>query len=252
MILPHLRLWNLHSGDARHGRGRRHHPVRTERRGTRRPDDGRPLRRPETGNRRGRQHPARARLDPLRRADQGAGRRHDDRRPRLPRRHPVRARGAAGRQRDEGRHGDPQAAAGRDRRAADGQDGDRHRQGRHPRHRQEPGRHDDGGCRLRGRRPRHQQPGREIPRYRRGRRGRHHRHVGAADHHHALHEGGDRHAERARHARGLHHPGRRRAAERGIRPGGSAPTPIAATPRWRSRRPKTLVARKHNQGAARV
>ena len=28
--------------------------------------------------------------------------------------------------------------AGRNRRAADGQDGDRHRQGRHPRHRQEP------------------------------------------------------------------------------------------------------------------
>jgi methanogenic corrinoid protein MtbC1 len=31
-----------------------------------------------------------------------------------------------------------QAAAGRDRRAAHGQDGDRHGQGRHPRHRQEP------------------------------------------------------------------------------------------------------------------
>ncbi len=33
---------------------------------------------------------------------------------------------------------DPEAAAGGNRRAAHGQDGDRHRQGRHPRHRQEP------------------------------------------------------------------------------------------------------------------
>jgi hypothetical protein len=76
--------------------------------------------------------------------DRGAGRRHDHRRQRLPRRHPVRARGADGRQRDEGRHGDPEAAAGRNRRAAHRQDGDRHRQGRHPRHRQEPRVDDDG------------------------------------------------------------------------------------------------------------
>ena len=41
---------------------------------------------------------------------------------------------------DEGRHGDPAAAARRHRRAQAGQDGDRHGQGRHPRHRQEPGR----------------------------------------------------------------------------------------------------------------
>ena len=37
-----------------------------------------------------------------------------------------------------------------------------------------------------------------------------------ADHHHALHEGGDRHAEGPRPARPLHRHGRRRAAQRGI------------------------------------
>ena len=58
---------------------------------------------------------------------------------------PVGPQGAAGRQRDEGRHGDTAPPAGRDRRCADRQDGDRNREGRHPRHRQKPGRHDDGG-----------------------------------------------------------------------------------------------------------
>ena len=80
-----------------------------------------------------------ARLDALRRPDQGAGRGHAHRRHRFPRRHPVRAGGAARGQRHEGRHGDPAAAPRRDRRAQDRQDGDRHGQGRHPRHRQEPG-----------------------------------------------------------------------------------------------------------------
>ena len=162
------------------------------------------------------QHPARARLDPLRRADQGAGRGDAHRRHRLPRRHPLRARGAAGGELDEGRHGDPEAAPDRDRRAAARQDGDRHRQGRHPRHRQEPRLDDDGGRGLRGHRPRHQQPGRELHRGAGARGRRHPRHVGAADHHHALHEGGDRHAEGPRPARPLHHHGRRRAAERGV------------------------------------
>ena len=105
-----------------------------------------------------------ARLDALRRADQGAGRRDEGGRRRLPRRHPVRARGAAGGQRDEGRDGGAEAAAGRDRRAAHGQDGDRHGQGRHPRHRQEPRGDDDGGRRVRGGRSRHQQPGRGLSR----------------------------------------------------------------------------------------
>ncbi len=68
-----------------------------------------------------------------------------------------------GRQRDEGRHGDPEAASGRNRRAPRGQDGDRHRQGRHPRHRQEPRLDDDGRRGVRGGRPWHQQCGREIP-----------------------------------------------------------------------------------------
>ena len=48
---------------------------------------------------------------------------------------------------------------------------------------------------------------------------RHTRHVGAADHDHALHEGRDRHAEGEGDARPVHHPGRRRAVERGVRPG---------------------------------
>ena len=96
-------------------------------------------------------------LDALRRPDQGAGRGHARRRRGFPRRHPVRPRGAARGQRHEGRDGDPPAAPGRDRRAEDRQDGDRHRQGRHPRHRQEPRLHDDGGRRLRRHRPRRQQ-----------------------------------------------------------------------------------------------
>ena len=110
----------------------------------------------------GTQHPARARLGALQGADRGAGRRHAHRRRGFPRRHPVRAGGAAVGQRDEGRHVHPAPAARRHRRAQAGQDGDRHGQGRHPRHRQEPRRHDDGRRRLRRHRPRHQQSGREI------------------------------------------------------------------------------------------
>ena len=102
-------------------------------------------------DRRGHEHPARARLH----RDQGprrrARRRHEDRRHRLPRRHPVRARGPARGERDEGRHGDPPAAARRDRRGAGRQGRDRDGQGRHPRHRQEPRRDDARGRRLRGR-----------------------------------------------------------------------------------------------------
>ena len=47
----------------------------------------------------------------------------------------------------------------------------------------------------------------------------HSRHVGAAHHHHALYEGGHRHAEGKGHARRLCGAGRRRAPERGIRQG---------------------------------
>ena len=157
--------------------------------------------------------------EPDRRAERRPGRGHAHRRHRLPRRHPVRARGAARRQRHEGRHGDPAAAARRDRRRADRQDRDRHGQGRHPRHRQEPGRDDAGGRRLRGHRPRHQQPGREVPGRARGAQAGHPRHVGAADHDDALHEGRDRHAEGEGPARQVHRAGRRRAAQRGVRQG---------------------------------
>ena len=52
--------------------------------------------------------------------------------------------------------------AGRDRRAAPRQDGDRHREGRHSRHRPEPRHHDDGGRRVRSAQYRHQQPGRGL------------------------------------------------------------------------------------------
>ena len=45
------------------------------------------------------------------------------------------------------------------------------------------------------------------------------RHVGAADHHHAVYEGGDRHAEGEGHAQRLYRSGRRRAAERSVRGG---------------------------------
>ena len=67
---------------------------------------------------------------------------------------------------------------------------------------------------------------------------RHPRHVGAADHHDALHEGRHRHLEGARHAQRLHRAGGRRAAQRGVRQGGRARMPIAATLRlrWRRRR----------------
>ena len=54
----------------------------------------------------------------------------------------------------------------------------------------------------------------------RGASARHHRHVGAAHHDHALHEGRHRHAEGEGHPRRLHRAGRRRAAERGVRQGG--------------------------------
>ena len=47
----------------------------------------------------------------------------------------------------------------------------------------------------------------------------HPRHVGAADHDHAVHEGRHPDAQGPRHARRLHRPRRRRAAERGVRDG---------------------------------
>ena len=53
------------------------------------------------------------------RAERGSRRRNANRRDRLPRRHPLRARGAPRSERDEGGHGDPAAAARRDRRGAD-------------------------------------------------------------------------------------------------------------------------------------
>ena len=117
------------------------------------------------------------------------------------------------------RHGDPAPAAGRHRRAEDGQDGDRHRQGRHPRHRQEPRLHDDGRRRLRSVRPRHQQRRREISRGDREASARDPRHVGAAHHHHALYESRHRGAEGKRHPQRLYRAGRRRAAERILRRG---------------------------------
>ena len=74
---------------------------------------------------------------------------------------------------------------------------DRHRQGRHPRHRQEPGRHDAGGSRVRGHRPRHQHRRRHVPRCPGGTPPRHSRDVGAAHDDHAVHEGGHRHHGRS-------------------------------------------------------
>jgi hypothetical protein len=62
--------------------------------------------------------------------------------------------------------------------------------------REEPRRDDARGRRVRRHRPRHQQAGREVPRRARGAQPRHPRHVGAAHDHHALHEGGDRRADR--------------------------------------------------------
>jgi hypothetical protein len=214
-------------------------------------DVRRPLRRSEGRDRGRREHPAGTRLDALRHPDQGAGRRHDHRRQRLPRRHPLRARGAAGRQRDEGRHGHPQAASGRNRRAAHGQDGDRHREGRHPRHRQEPRVDDDGRRGVRGGGPRHQQRGRGLSRGAGDRTARHPRHVRAADHDDALHEGRHRHDGRKGHSRRLHRAGGRRAAERGIRPaiGADAYCRDAAVAVETA---KEFVARKHNQMAARA
>ncbi len=131
-------------------------------------------------------------------AQRRARRRDAHRRHRLPRRHPVRARGAAVGQRDEGRHGDPAAAARRDRRRADRQGRHRHREGRHPRHRQEPRGDDARGRRVRGGRPRHQHRRRQVPRRARGAPARHPRHVGAAHHDHAVHEGRHRHARWSR------------------------------------------------------
>jgi hypothetical protein len=96
---------------------------------------------------------------------------------------------------------------------------DRHGQGRHPRHRQEPGRDDDGGRRLRGDRPRHQQPGGEIPRGPRAAQARHPGPVRAADDDDAVHEGGRRHAEGKGHPRRGHRARRGRAAQRDLRQG---------------------------------
>ncbi|MEZ5250779.1 MAG: B12-binding domain-containing protein [Ilumatobacteraceae bacterium] len=53
----------------------------------------------------------------------------------------------------------------------------------------------------------------------RGAPARHPRDVRAAHHHHALHEGGHRHAPGAWPPREVRGPGRRRAAQRGVRPG---------------------------------
>ena len=62
--------------------------------------------------------------------------------------------------------------------------------------------------------------GREISGGDRGAQARHPRHVGAAHHHHALHEGRHRHDEGEGHPRRLCRAGRRRAAQRGLRRGG--------------------------------
>ena len=52
--------------------------------------------------------------------------------------------------------------------------------------------HDDGGRRVRRGRPRHQLRGREVSGRARAAQAGHPRHVGAADHDHAVHEGRDR------------------------------------------------------------
>ena len=119
-------------------RRRRTGSRQPQRRGPHAAGPRRPLQRPARGGDGGDEHPAVPRLGSRARAERRAGRGDAHRRHRLPGRHPVRARGAARRQRDEGRHGNPAAAARRDRRRADRQDGDRHGERRHPRHRQEP------------------------------------------------------------------------------------------------------------------
>ena len=59
----------------------------------------------------------------------------------------------------------------------------------------------------------------EVPRRARRAQARHPRHVGAAHHDDAVHEGRHRHAEGQEPARQVHRAGRRRAAERGVRRG---------------------------------
>ena len=65
----------------------------------------------------------------------GAGGEDGHRRCRLPGRGAICAGSADGGQSHEGRDGAPAATAGRDRRPANRDDGDRHGQGRYPRHR---------------------------------------------------------------------------------------------------------------------
>ena len=81
----------------------------------------------------------------------------------------------------------------------------------------------------------------------RGAPARHPRHVGAADHDHALHEGRHRHAEGEGHPQRLHRAGRRRAAERGLRQGGRRRRLL---PRRRRRGRDGQVAARAPQGSA--
>ena len=90
-----------------------------------------------------------------------AGRDEDGRRPLRLRRDAAALRAPVGRD-DEGGRRLPRAAHGAGRPGRQGHDRARHRQGRRPRHRQEPRRHHPHQQRLRGRQPRHQ--GRRSPR----------------------------------------------------------------------------------------
>ena len=82
-----------------------------------------------------------------------------------------------------------------------------------------------------------------------GARTRHPRHVGAADHDDALHEGGDRHDEAEGHPRRLYGDGGRRAAEPGVRGGGGRGRLLCSDAAITVETAKELMKRRHNLSA---
>ena len=178
---------------------------------------------------------ARARAHALRRPDPVArGGRRAVRARRL-----LRARDADRRAGDAGRARHPAPAARRDRRQADRQVPDGHRQGRRARHRQEPLQHHARGRRLRGHRPRRERAAGEVRRADQRARARRRRLQRLPHDDDADVQGQHQRAAEGRHPRQGDRDGRRRARSRRSTPTRSGPTATAPTPRPPSRRPSS-------------
>ena len=180
-----------------------------------RPDPGRPgHRRPDDPD--GARPGARSEADHLQGTDPRDGRRRRE----VPPKRVLRAAGAAlGPGHVRGPR-PPQAASHRGLDHGVSRHGrDRHRSGRPPRHRQEPGGHDAGGRGLQGGEPRSRRLAGEVLRGRRGARRDHRRHLGPHDHHDAGHEAHDRRPRPGRAPGPREGHGRRRAGQPGLRRG---------------------------------